>query len=120
MQGAIICSQAAPLFVLRRKKWRRERGGATGEEEEAAVRGRGRERNKWTHLLPKALLLRPIYQKGGGRGILFDWLITRGIHHRPAHRHQFDAAILDNLLGWDDKEVTVALAPARPFIILGN
>lgn len=27
--------------------------------------GRGRERNKWTHLLPKALLLRPIYQKGG-------------------------------------------------------
>lgn len=58
--------------------------------------------------------------KKWGRGILFDWLITRGIHHRPAHRHQFDTAILDNLLGWDDKEVIVALAPARPFIILGN
>lgn len=58
--------------------------------------------------------------KREGRGILFDWLITRGIHHRPAPRRQFHAAILDNLLGWDDKEVTVAVAPARPFIILGN
>lgn len=32
------------------------------------------------------------------RGILFDWLITRGIHHWPTYPHQFDTAILDNLL----------------------
>lgn len=32
------------------------------------------------------------------RRILFDWLITRSIHHWPAYPHQFDTAILDNLL----------------------
>lgn len=32
------------------------------------------------------------------RRILFDWLITRGIHHWPTYPHQFDTAILDNLL----------------------
>lgn len=32
------------------------------------VRRRGNERNKWTHLLPKALLLQLIYQKGGFGG----------------------------------------------------
>lgn len=32
------------------------------------------------------------------RRILFDWLITRSIHHRPMYPHQSDTAILDNLL----------------------
>lgn len=32
------------------------------------------------------------------RRILFDWLITRSIHHWPTYPQQFDTAILDNLL----------------------
>lgn len=51
MQGAIICSQATVLFVLKREKW-------TGKENREGAR-----RNKWTHLLPKALFFQLIYQK---------------------------------------------------------
>lgn len=84
MQGAIICSQATLLFVLKREKWR----GRKKKEETKETNG------------PISFLKRCFsssFIKSRGR-ILFDWLITRSIHHWPTYPHQFDTAILDNLL----------------------
>lgn len=61
MQGAIICSQATLVVCFEKKE---TENGGTGACVCVCVRRRENERNKWTHLLPKALLLQLIYQKG--------------------------------------------------------
>lgn len=84
MQGAIICSQATLLFVLKIEKWR-----GKGEREET------KETNGPISFLKRCFSSSFIKSR---RRILFDWLITRSIHHWPMYPHQSDVAILDNLL----------------------
>lgn len=87
MQGAIICSQDTLLFVLKRKKWR-------------VRKKKKKERSPKETNGPISFLKRCFSSSfiKSRRGILFDWLITRSIHHRPTYAHRFDTAILDNLL----------------------
>lgn len=83
MQGAIICSQATLLFVLKREEWR------------------GRKKEETNETNGPIFLLKHCFSSSfikSRRRILFDWLITRSIHHWPAYPHRFDTAILDNLL----------------------
>ena len=85
MQGAIICSQATLLFVLKREKMEREE--KKGKETE--------ETNGPISFLKRSFSSSFIKSR---RRILFDWLITRSIHHRQMYSQQSDTAILDNLL----------------------
>lgn len=90
MQGAIICSQATLLFVLKREKW--TGGGGGGGEGE---RRRPKKTNGPISFLKRCFSSSFIKSR---RRILFDRLITRSIHHWQMYPHQSDTAILDNLL----------------------